>query len=428
VSSQPAGSHSRAFPLAFGVCLLLGCTPSCGWLKTRSEGSAPAFGSTGGADGGALSRSGGDFGKDAAATMSSSTTNATGVARQAEAPYVYTSGKDPDIGVFTLDMATGALTRKGVVTTGLANPTYLAVSPDRRYLYAANETEDADGKIVAFQINHADGSLQKINEAKTGGSGAAHLSVHPSGRWVLVANYVSGHLATLPVNADGGLGTPPADIRHPGATSHQAISDEAGAFVFVPNLDANTVFQFKLDTATGKLTENGAVAGYPSGAAPRHIAFHPNGKWAYTINEVAVTVTSLSYDALSGKLSDPQTASSLPKGAVPTETNMYSGAHIVVHPSGRFVYASNRGHNSISLFEVNLTTGRLTLRANETGGGAISTPRDFDLDPTGKFLVVGNQNSATVTTFEIDPASGKLTKKGTWGSPPKPCFVAVVPL
>jgi 6-phosphogluconolactonase len=337
--------------------------------------------------------------------------------------YVYTSGYDPKITIFTLDAATGILTPKGSLDTGVSSPSFLAFSPDRRYLYAANEASGANSKVLAYRIVSADGSLQKINEGPTGGDGSPHLSVSPDGKWVFVAHYGSGHVSALGVDANGGIVTPPADVQRPANdTSHQAITDPAGSSLFVPNVNANTVYQFRIDPMTGRLTGNGSVSGYPSGAGPRHMAFHPAKSWAYTMNETGVSVTSLVHTAATGILSDPQTIDSLPAGTTKTGT----GAHVAVHPTGRFVYTSNRGHNSISVFEVDAGTGRLTMRGNENGGGGIRTPRHFGLDPAGKFLIVANQAGASLMVFEISPSDGQLTLRDTKTTPPSPSFVGAV--
>jgi 6-phosphogluconolactonase len=354
-----------------------------------------------------------DGGDDRAETSGPSTT------------YVYTSGYDPRITIFTLDLATGILTPKGSLDTGVSSPSYLAFSSDRRYLYAANEASGANSKVLAYRVGAADGLLQKINEAPAGGDGSPHLSVSPDGKWVLVAHYGSGHVATLAVDASGGVTMPPADIQRPAmSTSHQILTDSSGGFVFVPNVNANTVFQFRLDPATGRLTANGSVSGFPSGAGPRHMALHPTQSWAYTINETALTVSSLVYDKVAGTLSGPQTIDSLPSGAARTG----SGAHVLVHPSGRFVYSSNRGHNSISIFEVDAATGRLTMRGNETGGGAIRTPRDFGMDPSGRFLLVANQDAASLMVFEISASDGTLMLRDTKTTPMRPSFASAIVL
>ena len=390
-------------------------------------GNAGSGGSGGAGAGGGTGGSGGAAGKDGGASIDAPISDGAADRTETSAPgttYVYVSGYDPKISIFTLDRSNGTLAPKGSFDTGVSSPSYLAFSPDKRLLYAANEASGANSKVLAFKIG-GDGSLQKINEAPTGGDGSPHLSVSPDGRWVLVAHYTSGHVSTLAVDANGGVTMPPADVQRPAnSTSHQILTDSTGNFVFVPNVNANTVFQFKLDQATGKLTANGSVSGYPSGAGPRHLAFHPSGSWGYTMNETAVTVTSLVYAAATGTFSNPVTIDSLPAGTPKTGT----GAHVVVHPSGQFVYTSNRVHNSISIFAVDGTTGRLTMRGNETGGGAIKTPRDFGMDPAGKYLFVANQDGASVMVFEIGATDGMLTLRDTKTTPSSPSFAGAIVL
>ena len=338
--------------------------------------------------------------------------------------YVYVSGYDPTISIFKLDPATGALTKLGTATDRtLQNPSYLSISPDRKRLYAIDEEEHGEGKVVAFKINPTDGSLTKINDAPSGGVGSPNLAVHPNGRLLILAHYFSGHVVSFKLDGNGGIVSPPADVHQPAAkTSHQAVFDPSGAHVFVPNVDANTVFQYAVDAASGKLTFKGPVSGYAPRQGPRHMAFHPNGKWAYTVNEPADTVSQLTYEPKTGTLSDPRTISALPSGAT-YGTAGNPGAHIAVHASGKFVYASNRGHNSISLFTVDQTTGRLSLSANETAGGMVKTPRDFGIDPMGSFLIVANQDGDNLIVFGIDPTDGRLTVKQVQPTPPKPTFV-----
>ena len=398
-----------------------GADASAGAGGTAGGGRA---GSGGGGTGGAAGASGG---KDAGPPTDALSTDAAVDRTDTPMPattYVYTSGYDPKIGIHTLDLSSGLLTARGTVDTGVSSPSYLAFSPDRRFLYAANEASGANSKVLAYRIDSSTGSLQKINEGVSGGDGAPHLSVTPDGKWVLVAHYGSGHVSVLGVDANGGVAAA-VDVQRPAnETSHQVVTDRSGSAIFVPNVNANTVFQFKLENATGKLTANGSVAGFPSGAGPRHVAFHPSEKWAYTMNELGLSVSSLLFDAAAGTLSSPQTIDSLPGGAAKTGT----GAHVLVHPGGRFVYTSNRGHNSISVFEVDSATGRLAMRHNETGGGAIRTPRDFAMDPSGKFLLVANQDAANVMVFEIDAADGKLMLRDTKPTAPKPSFVGAIAL
>jgi 6-phosphogluconolactonase len=231
--------------------------------------------------------------------------------------------------------------------------------------------------------------------------------VHPTGKWLLVDHFDSGHVAVLPIAADGTLGAP-VDIERPAAEAHQIVSDASGAHVFVPCRAGNVVAQFGFDAQTGKLTAaNPPTVPAATGAGPRHIAFHPTGKYAYVINELNGTLTSLQYDGATGLLSAPEVVSTVPGGV--TEK---SAAHVVVHPSGRFVYGSNRTHNSIAMFNVNPSTGRVSVIGYETGGGMIKTPRDFGVDPSGQYLVVANQGSNSVLVFRIDPTAGTLTRVG----------------
>jgi 6-phosphogluconolactonase len=338
--------------------------------------------------------------------------------------YVYIAQSSPQITILSLDMTTGKLSPKGTTQAADQAVGYLAFSPDQRFLYAVSEADGANSKVYANKVNASDGSLTAINSAVTGGDGAPHVAVHPSGKLVMIAHYTSGEVSVLTVDGMGGVTMPPSDIQRPfDRTSHQVVFDTSGKFAFVPNIDANTIFQYGVDVAGGKLTSNGQAVGFPDMAGPRHMALHPSEKYAFVMNELATTVTSLAYDSTTGKLSNPVTIDSLPAGAV-RDMNT-SGAHILVHPNGRFVFSSNRGHNSISTFAVD-TNGRLTLTSNETGGGMVNMPRDFGMDPAGRFLVVGNQDANDVMVFEINPADGRLTLRDTVSTPGSPSYVGVV--
>ncbi len=340
-------------------------------------------------------------------------------------PYVYVGGYDQTISILQLDMATGTLMQKGTATGAGNAPTYLAFSPDKKFLFAINEASGPASKVTGFAVSATDGALTKINDAPTGGDGSPHLSVHPSGKLVMVAHYGSGHVSSLKVDGKGQLDMAPADIQRPAMkTSHQIISDKTGAYAFVCNVNANTIFQYKIDSATGKFSDNDSVTGFPAGAGPRHLAFHPSKPWAYTINETATSVSSLTYDAATGKLSAPKTITSLPAAVAASPS--FSGAHVLVHPSGKFVFSSNRGHNSISVFAVDGTDGHLTFASNETAAGEIMTPRDFGMDATGKYLVVASQMGAKVSVLQIDQATGKLTPKSNLTTPKQPAFVGIV--
>ncbi len=339
-------------------------------------------------------------------------------------PLVYVSGYDPQIRVYQLDLPTGELTFKSMTNVG-GSPSYLAIRPDKKTLYALSE--GSNGRIIALSIDQQTGALTRINDASSGGSGPAHLSVHPSGKWVLSANYGSGHVATLAIMDSGAVVDPlPANILTPFAYhSHQIVSDPAGKFVFVPAPEATRdlppvgkIAQYSIDVVTGKLTANDPpFAMSAADARPRHIAFHPRGPFAYAINETNDSVVSWKYDAVAGKLSDPETLPTHP----PDYMGRSNGAHVVVHPGGKFVYCSIRVFNGIAIFPVNEATGRLGNASWETR--MISTPRDFAIDPSGTFLVVGNQDGNSVAVFRINRTDGKLTPVGTPVAAPKPSFV-----
>jgi 6-phosphogluconolactonase len=317
-------------------------------------------------------------------------------------PHVYVSGGSDRISIFTLDRATGALAAKGAAPAP-DKPGYLAFSADKRFLYAVG-----GGRVTAYAIDRATGALAPIEgAAPTGGTGPPHIGVHPSGKWVLVPHFRSGDLSVLPVLPNGGV-APHVDLQKTAPEAHQVVLDASGRYVFVPCRSGDAVMQFAIDPATGKLAPNDppSVAS-EAGAGPRHMDFHPSGRWAYVLNEKNGTITSYRYDAARGTLADPQVLGTVPEGF-----EERASAHVVVHPSGRFVYASNRRHNSIVVFAVDESTGRLALVGHELGDGLIKTPRDFTLDPTGEFLLVANQGSGTLLVLRIDAATGKLARAG----------------
>ncbi len=384
-------------------------------------GVAGAAAIVGGASGGA-GGAGGNVGGSGGAAAKDAGTDVAAIRN----PFVYVSGYDSEIRIFLLDMNSGALLPRGTANGG-NNPSYLAWTPERKYLYAGNER--TPGLVTAFSINGATGALTRINEASSGGNGPAHIFVHNGGKHVFASNYGSGHVAVLPIQMNGGVGSA-TDTRMPVPQhAHQIVADIAGKFVFVPATGSNLVAQFSFDAGVGKLapvnpaTVPGAIVNGVN-QSPRHIAFHPNQKHAYVVNERGMSVTAFSYNAMEGRLTAIETVS-----AVPAPVAGGSGAHIIVHPSGGFVYASMRGHNSIAIFAVDATSGKITRVENETGGGTIKTPRNFSLDPTGEFLIVANQDDASVLVFRTNGNNGKLTRVGNPVPTAKgPSFVGVIPL
>ncbi|HLX60092.1 MAG TPA: lactonase family protein [Planctomycetota bacterium] len=339
-------------------------------------------------------------------------------------PFVYIAGYDNTVTCFEFNSATGELKELSKSDCG-KNPTYMAIHPSRKFIYAANET--GKGLVSAYAIDPKDGHLTKLNEVSSGGDGPCHVAVHPDGKWVFAGNYGSGHIGTAPINPDGSLGTPLEPILG-GKNAHEVVVDASGKFVFVPFLGTNVVNQYKFDEATGKLTPNdppSATASAPK-AGPRHFAIHPNGKFAYSINELNCTLDSWMYDRAKGLLSDPKWISTVAEG---TDLKGMSTAHVLISPDGKFIYGSNRDgtkpftRSSVAIYSIDQGSGRLTFIAREDAGGEIKVPRDFALDPTGKFAVVANQNGGNVTVFARDEMKGTLKKIGTYAVAKGPSYV-----
>jgi len=342
------------------------------------------------------------------------------VTAPARDPIVYVSGAGPGMHVYRFDARAGALRPTGVVTDA-PDSGYAAFSPDRRRLYVLAAERK---KIVAFTVDARDGALTRINEASTApGTSAPHVAVHPSGRWLFLAFYGSGHVTVHPIAADGSVGAA-SDEHQPGKNAHMAVSDAAGRFLLVPCLGSDHVAQFAFDATTGKLTPNDppTVAAAP-GSGPRHMAFHPNGRFAFVTNELDGTVTAYAYDAATGRLAPIQTLPTVPEGY-----QEKAASHVVVHPSGRFLYTGNRRHASIAVFTIDQASGRLAPVAFETAGGQLRSPRHFAIDPTGRWLLsVNQQPESVVAVFAIDATTGRLTLTSTAPAPPKAEFVAFLP-
>jgi 6-phosphogluconolactonase len=384
-------------------------------MQSGAAGATAPVGGTGGR--GAVGRDAG--GADAAiASAGSAGGGGPDAAVSSGTPYLYVSGYGPDISVFSLDPSTFAATKSSSQSAG-NSPSYLAIARSKRYLYAINEANAPDSKVLAFSIASADGHLSPINSAQTGGSGAPHLAVHPSGKWIAVAHYTSGHTSIMPVLDNGGVGDPSDMQKGPNDScekAHQAVFDSTGNYLFVPCLQSNYVIQFKL--AAGKLSYNDPPTVAVMGG-PRHIAFDPGEHYAYVISETDSSITSFKYDAQTGTLSDPQTIDSY-------EQTMGASAQIVVHPSGGWLYASNRTENSIGTFSID-ANGRPHALAFEKD--MLATPRDFSLDPSGSFLISANQDGAqNVLVFRIDAANGRLTRAQVIAVGGNPSFTQVISL
>ncbi len=346
-------------------------------------------------------------------------------AQESRVPFVYVSGYRPEISIFRLDTAGGKLIPAGKAAGG-QNPSFLTWEPAAKFLFAINETDP--GRVRSFAIDQATAALTPINDVPAMGSITAHLSTDRTGRWLLVANYgdqKQGSVATFPIGADGRLGTA-VDTREfgPGSMAHYIGTDPANRFVFVPLKGGPAVAQFAFDQATGRLKPNvPPQVAAAAGAGPRHMDFHPNGRFAYVINELDLTMTAYAYDAATGLLRQLQVVPTLPEAADKVGA---SAADVHVHRSGRFLYGSNRGHNSIVIYRL-ADDGRMTLIGHETRD--IRRPRNFTIDPTGTLLLVANQDGASVTMFRIDQTSGTLDQLGA-PTPvgPNPSFVGVAML
>lgn len=336
--------------------------------------------------------------------------------------------KSKGIYVSRLDLATGRLSEPELAAE-TTSPSFLAVAPNARHLYAANEVRTFEGQetgaVSAFAIDRASGRLTPLNQQSSGGGGPAHLVVDRSGRVVLVANYGGGSVASLPAESDGRLKPPASVVQYTGSgvnpkrqTRPHAHSVNVGPdnrFAYVADLGTDKIHIHRLDAEAGTLDAHASKAGsapleasVAPGSGPRHMAFHPTAPYAWVINEMLLTVTGFKVDAASGALSEVQTITTLPPGQAAQDG--FSTAEVQVHPNGRFLYGSNRGHDSITVFAIDEATGRLTFVENEPTQG--SFPRGFGIDPTGQYLIAGNQRSDTVVVFRIDAATGHLTPTG----------------
>lgn len=315
-----------------------------------------------------------------------------------------------------LDTESGKLSESRLVAH-MAGPGFLALHPGGKVLYAVGAL---DGKecVAAYAIGMADGkaSLTLINSLPIGDGGAAHVAVDPTGSMLLTAQYGGGSVAAFSLKADGALQARTALIKHAGgakvvpgrqdsAHAHWAGFSPDHRFAFVPDLGLDKVVVYKVDAAHASLTPHG-FGSVPPGAGPRHMKFHPNGKWIHVLNELDLSVSTFDYDAAAGTMTIKQTVPTVSKAELAKEKSA-SASEIHVHPSGKFVYAANRGHDTITGFGVNAATGALTVIGRTNVRGA--TPRNFNLDPSGKWLLAAGQDSHTLASFAVNPGSGELT-------------------
>lgn len=348
----------------------------------------------------------------------------------------YTGEKSRGIYTSRLNLASGALTAPELAAE-TQNPSFLAVHPSRTFLYAVNEVrtfqDQPGGSVSGFAIDRKTGKLTPLNQQSSRGGGPAHLVVDKGGRNVLVANYGGGSVAVLPIGSDGMLKPASAFVQHEGSSvhpkrqtrphAHSINVDPGNRFAYAADLGLDRVMIYRFNPEAGSLAAaDPPFAAVKPGSGPRHFAFHPKGPFAYVINEIVLTVTAFRHDAQSGALTELETVSTLPPGQAFQEG--YSTAEVQVHPSGRFLYGSNRGHDSITVFSIDQESGKLTYVQNEPTQG--SAPRGFGIDPTGAYLLAGNQRSDSVVVFRIDQKTGRLTPAGQkleLGSPVSVKFV-----
>jgi 6-phosphogluconolactonase len=321
-------------------------------------------------------------------------------------------------------------------------PSFLTLEPRQRYLYAvgehaASEMTGADGlpygTVAAFARNPHSGVLTFLNERPSHGLGPCYVSTDRTGAVVFAANYGSGSVVALPVREDGSLGEATVAIQHEGSSvhptrqsgphAHSILVDPNNRFVLVADLGIDRIMVYRLDLATRRLLPNDPPAAeLAAGAGPRHLAFHPNGRFLYVINELGSTISVFAYDGERGALDWLQITTALPDGFHGQSTT----ADLHLHPSGRFLYGSNRGHDSIAAFAVDPDSGRLAALGHVSTEG--QTPRGFAIDPTGQYLLAANQRSDTIVTFRLDERSGMPIPTGNVVEAPTPVCIRFVPL
>jgi 6-phosphogluconolactonase len=345
----------------------------------------------------------------------------------------YTKTASKGIYSFRFQPSTGRIFPVGLSAEAV-NPSFLAVHPNNRFLYAVNEVSNYEGKngyVSAFSVNPKTGQLAFLNKMSSGGSDPCHLAVDKSGQWLVVANYSSGSVSVLAIEADGKLGKSSAFLQHSGSSvnprrqagphAHSVTLSPDNRFLLVSDLGLDETMTYCFDAAQGTLKPNDPLFIKTSpGSGPRHLAFDPAGRFVYQINELNSTLTSFAYDPDHGILKEIQTVSTLPAGFSGFSTT----AEVSVHPNGRFVYGSNRGHDSIAVFSIDTKGMMVPLESVSTWG---KTPRHFALDPAGNYLVAANQDSDNVVLFRVDGKTGALVSTGTVLQMAMPVCVVFVP-
>ncbi len=361
--------------------------------------------------------------------------NAADAARQKCIFYVgsYTDHGSKGIYAYRFDSKTGKSTALGLASES-AEPSFLAIAPSGRYLYAVNEISKFNGEptgaVSAFAIETKTGKLVLLNQVSSRGEGPAHIALERSGKYALVSNHDRGSIAVFRLLEDGRLGEATAFVQHKGSSvnrkrqegphAHAAAFSPDNRFVIVADLGLDQLLVYRFDAARGSLASDPQIVRAVPGAGPRHVVFDGAGRHLYLINEMQSAVVTYGYDAANGTLSESQIVSALPKGFARTS----EAAEIEMHSSGKFLYASNRGDDSIAVFAVNPKDGTLTPVETDSTGG--KTPRNFVLDPTGGWLLAANQDSDDIVVFRVDAGTGHLTPSGEVLQVPSPVCVRFV--
>ena len=338
----------------------------------------------------------------------------------------YTSGNSHGIYVYDFASATGEAVLRDSVQS--SNPSFLAVAPNGRYVYAVNEegSDNGGGKVSAYRFDKAAKKMSLINQVPSVGDHPCYVSVDRKNKWVVVGNYSSGTVSVLPIAPDGGVGAAVTNMQHQGQSVnqerqksphvHATVFSPDNKYVFVPDLGIDQVVVYAFNPKTGFLKPNKEHVKVSAGSGPRHLDFHPSGKWAYLAQELSGTVTVFKYDK--GELVEQQQISMLPADY----TGAATSADIHVSPNGRFLYASNRNtSNTIAIFKINPEDGKLTLVGHQSTMG--KTPRNFNFDPSGKLLLVANQETNNIVVFNVDPETGLLTYTGKQIEVPNPVCI-----
>jgi len=347
----------------------------------------------------------------------------------------YTARESKGIYLYRFNAKSGELIPQGLAAE-TRNPSFIAVDPTNRFLYAVNEAPDyngaSSGGVSAFSINRQTGKLTLLNQVASRGADPCYISLDKTGKYLLVANYTGGSIAVFPLQPDGRLREATAFIQHTGSSvnkerqeaphAHWIETTPDNRFAVAVDLGLDELLSYHFGPKTGALAANDPpFAKLDPGVGPRHLAFDPNGKFAYVVNELQSSITAFSYDSTQGTFQKLKTVSTLPKDF----TGKNDTAEIEVHPNGKFLFASNRGHDSIAEFSIDGQTGQLTAAGDFSTQG--KTPRNFTIDPTGKFLFVANMDSNNIVAFRIDPTNGKLAPTNQSVNVPEPVCLKFIP-